>query len=120
MLRPSDCSKLRTEQGTWQNSDSLRLFVFFVCVGFQQFAGQDFLSCSCETRNRLFAKVTPNIRIQFKHPARSTITRVFFFLQMEEIVFGARRHDPAIDVGVLIDGGAACMMRRMTLNTGHE
>ena len=39
---------------------------------------------------------------------------------MEEIVFGARRHDPAIDVGVLIDVGAACMMRRMTLNTGHE
>ena len=39
---------------------------------------------------------------------------------MEEFVFGARRHDPAIDVGVLMDVGAACMMRRMPPKTSDE
>ena len=33
MLGPSSCSKLRTEQSTWQNSDSLCLYVLFMCVG---------------------------------------------------------------------------------------
>ena len=87
---------------------------------FQQVAGQGFQCCSCETRNRSFAKVKPNIRIQFKHPVCSTITRALLFLQMEEFVFGARRHDPAIDVGVLMDVRAACMMRRMPPKTSDE
>ena len=56
---------------------SLRLFM---CVGdFQQFTGQGFQCCSYETRNRLFAKAEPNIRIQFKHPVCSTITRAILF-----------------------------------------
>ena len=80
VLSPSNCSKLRTEQSTGQNSDSLCLYVLFMCVGdFQQFTGQGFHCCSYETRNRLFAKAEPNIRIQFKHPVCSTITRAILF-----------------------------------------
>ena len=39
---------------------------------------------------------------------------------MEEFVFGARRNDPAFDVGVLMDVGAACMMRRIPPKTSDE
>ena len=39
---------------------------------------------------------------------------------MEKFVFGARRNDPAFDVGVLMDVGAACMMRSMPPKTSDE
>ena len=67
--------------------------------------------CS-QKRNRIFG---------YSSSTQSAVpSHVPFFLQMEEFVFGARRNDPAFDVGVLMDVGAACMMRRMPPKTSDE
>ena len=56
--------------------------------------------------------------MQLRHPICGTNRYVFFW--MEEFVFAATRHVLVIVGGVLMEVRAACMMRRMTLNVGHE
>ena len=106
---------VRIEQSTVRNHVYCVFGVFFLC-GFSTSIRP---TSSVFTISHLFTEVTSNFRMQGRHPVCGTNPHVFL-LQMEKFVFAATRHVLVIVGGVLMVVRAACMMRRMTLNTGHE
>ena len=94
-----------TEDG--QKSYVLCLWVFFMATSIRP-PFSVFTISHCSQMRISDAVETPSL----------PYNRCFFFMQMEDVVFAARRHVLVIVGGVW--KCVACMMRRMTLNTGHE